>query len=83
MAIENNSNEHMMEQEPTMNSNSSKENERPIPLSFKEVVTGSIPKNVYFEEDMEVWSSNEEDDTIMSDSQARIRKQRTLCAQMR
>lgn len=44
-------------------------NEKTKPLSFKEVVTGAIPKDVYFEEDVEIWSSDKED-VNMEDSQA-------------
>lgn len=39
------------------------------PLSFKEAVTGAIPRDVYFEDDVENWSSDEEDDTNMNDTQ--------------
>lgn len=60
----------MVEQEPTLNSNMNKDNERSPPLSFKEAVMGSLPRDVYFEDIVEVWSSNEEDGTMMSHSQA-------------
>lgn len=49
MALKNSTDDPMMEQEPITNSNASGGKVK-APLSFKEAVTGTIQRDVYFED---------------------------------